>query len=136
MPVTTDRASPTCPTAIPQAPKASAAGIRFGISEISPILNERSANTRMKEMKISATVVPSSMLWILRLPIWLNMMVGLAATECMLSGRLSRSQASTRCSSSSTVLVVMLRSNTVIRVADLSMLMRSLRSSPYGSESS
>ena len=86
IPVTTDNASPICPTAIPQAPKANAAGIRLGINDNTPILSERSANTRIIEIRINATVVPSSMLLILRSPILLNMMVGLEPSFCMLGG--------------------------------------------------
>ena len=130
MPVTTDSASPICPTAMPQAPNASAAGIRFGIRLSIPILTERSANTRMMEIRINATVVPSSMLLILRSPILLNMIVGLAPSLCMLGGALSRSHCCARSSSASTLLVVMLRSITVMRVADLSILIWLFRSSP------
>ena len=39
-------------------------------------------------MYFSAMVVPNNMLLMLRAPIWLNMMVGLAASLCMLGGAL------------------------------------------------
>ena len=130
MPVTTDSASPTWPTAIPHTPKASAAGIRLGTRLSRPILNERSANTRINEINTNASVVPMSMLLILRSPMLLNMMVGLAPSLCSATGRLSRIHCCAFLSSCNTVFVVMLCNKTVMRVADLSILIWLLKSSP------
>ena len=130
MVTTIDRPTLTCPTKMPQAPNASTAGARLGNRLMMPILRLRSARMSTPEMRIRASVVPTSMLSMLRLEMCENMMAPLDATPNISAGALARSQPSARAARPRISCVETLARVAVRRVADLSRLIWLFRSRP------
>ena len=90
----------------------------------------RSATIMMAAISSRASALPASMLLMLRSEMYENITEAPVGSARMYSGTLSSSQSPLLCSSSRIRTVESSPTLAVMRVADLSTLMRSLRSSP------
>ncbi len=86
---------------MPHKPNPTAAGTRLGIRLTMPILNERSATTRMTEIAARAADVPSSIVRLFLCPMFENVRAGLPLVTFLMDGAFSFTHAWIRLSSSS-----------------------------------